>query len=113
MAACQRNSVYLSQCRTASFCLGLALVQTRRRPLRSPGLGRVIRRKLDGAMRDRGVAVAIAGLTLLFAVPVLLAQAPKQKPGLEPAPVQSSALTVKLEPAGAIPVHTNPTSPIA
>jgi len=43
----------------------------------------------------------------------MLAQAPKQQPGLLPGPVKPSELTVRLDLVGRIPTKTNPTSPAA
>jgi len=63
-------------------------------------------------MSPRPFVLAVALSTLVCATATLLAQAPKQKPGLEPAPVQARDLVVKLTPVGSVPVHTNPTSPI-
>jgi hypothetical protein len=63
-------------------------------------------------MQPRLVALSVILLTLMCGTAALVAQVPKQKPGLEPAPVQASDLIVTLAPVGSIPVHTNPTSPI-
>lgn len=63
-------------------------------------------------MPPRLLALSVVLLTLMYGTSALVAQIPKQKPGLEPAAVQASDLIVTVTPVGSIPVHTNPTAPI-